>query len=142
METLFFKGVTQGGTDVHHACESYISDFLGIPKSLHNSSPGIVLPTDIKELIKLNLGFDPANQLKAIHKGMANGGIGGFLQSAIPVGNANLTRTEILQRLKLVYANPAKPELHNMWPAVREWLLDLKAKGHLLDTNGGSLSIP
>jgi hypothetical protein len=138
-----FKGTgvlrSHAGVDIHHIVERYIQEMLGIPKDVWNTAPGIPLPRNKKILDDLNVDFDDANKLLAIHKGKNDGGISGLLQSAIPPGNpGGLTPQQVISKLFDVHNDPAHPELHNMWPVIRDWLTDLQSKNQL----SSSLSIP
>jgi hypothetical protein len=133
----FFRGRTQGGVDVHHSVEGYIQGLLGMPEYVKDLCPGIPLPRNQARLDELNAGFEEARKLKAIHKGMENGGISGILQSRIPKGTA-MPKQDIINELRNVYMDPARPELNNLWPTARDWLRKMQSQGHL-DT---TLSIP
>jgi hypothetical protein len=134
---FFKKQIAQGGVDIHHVVEAYIQRLLKIDKILTDTCPGAPLPRNKVVLDQLNEGFDPANQLKAIHKGMDNGGISGILQSQIPV-KTTMSPQEIIVELRKIYMHPSRPELHNLWPPARDWLRDLQQHG-FLDIN---LNIP
>ena len=145
--SLFFRRNTPGAeVDVHHAVEEYIQEFMGINidgimngKRIGDACPGIPLPRNKEKLDMMNLGKSTQHQLKAIHKGKANGGVSGILQSEIPTGNpGGLSPQAVITKLNQVYTDPARPEFHNMWPASRDWLIQLQSAGHL----DPSLSIP
>lgn len=139
------KGKGRSGVDVHHSVEKYIQELLGInPKAYRNgieigdSCPGVPLPRNKAELDILNADLDEARRLKAIHKGMDNGGISGILQSKIKKGNPdNLSPQAILKELRDIHVRD-HPEFENVWKAAREWLRDLQQSGHLDPT----LTIP
>jgi len=95
-----FEGVAQGGVEVHHAVEKYIQKYLGIPDELKDLCPGIPLPKNRDVLNEINSGFQEANQLRAIHRGMENGGISGILQSRIKKGQVSPNPDDIVAELE------------------------------------------
>ncbi len=96
---------------------------LRINKILKDTCPGIPLPRNKEILDVLNEGFDAPNQLKAIHKGMNDGGISGILQSRIPV-ETFMEPQDVIDELRKVYFERA--ELRNLWAPARDWLRDLQ----------------
>jgi hypothetical protein len=124
----FFGRETQGGVDIHHSVEKYIQALLGMPEYVKDLCPGIPLPRNQSILDQLNAGFEEARKLKAIHKGMENGGISGILQSRIPKGTT-MTKQQIVDELKAIYLS--RPELNNFWPAARDWLIKMQKLGNL-----------
>jgi len=132
----FFKGqVSQGGVDIHHVVEGYIQRLLKIDKILWDTTPGVPLPRNKKILDALNADLPADKQLKAIHKGMEDGGISGILQSRIPV-DTNMDPQDIINELHDIYFE--NPNFKNLWPPARDYLRDLQ-QHEFLDS---SLSIP
>jgi YD repeat-containing protein len=93
---------------------------------------GIPLPRNKAFLDQLTAPFasEPARQLRAIHKGMKDGGISGILQSRIPVPPNNaMTQQAIVNELKDIYQTTSGFE--NAWPAPRAYLLRMQQQGHI-----------
>ena len=139
----FFAKVTGTEVQVHHAVEKYVQKLIGVNTELRvangaklkNTCPGVPLPRNKKILDDINAGQLPQHQLKAVHRGRADGGIAELIRAKIPP-NSPKAPQDIITDLRKIYDD--YPDLANQWPVARDWLKKIQTQGHL-DAN---LNIP
>ena len=144
----FFAKVTGTEVQVHHAVEKYVQKLIGVNTELRvangaklkNTCPGIPLPRNKKILDDINAGQLPQHQLKAVHRGRADGGIAELIRAKIPprlpAGSPPRNPQDIINDLRSIYREHG--DLANQWPVARDWLKKVQTQGHL-DAN---LNIP